>query len=178
MSESNQNRFETSGLIQTDLIEKFAKKRIFLSARSLIPWFVLLLLDVFFLWRMKSDAALFVCILIMALAIGYFWRYRKAEKNTVDRFLEQAPSGVVEYVIAFSNDSLHIHSLTTGGRSSIALQHMKYVMQINDVWMLVTKTSLFAPVFVDQLTENDRMSLLALLKQNNPKIKIHLPKKK
>ena len=51
-------------------------------------------------------------------------------------------------------------------------------MQINDVWMLVTKTSLFVPVFVSQLSETDRESVIALLKSNNPKIKIQLPKKK
>ena len=178
MSESVQNRFETRGRIQTDLIETFAKRRILLSVRSMIPWFALLLLDMLFLGWLGSETASFVGMLIVALAVACFFRYRKVLKNTVDRYLEQAPGGVVEYVVAFSDDSLHIHSLTTGGKSAIALEHMKYLMQINDVWMLVTKTSLFAPVFVGQLSETDRESVIALLKSNNPKIKIQLPKKK
>ena len=177
MSEAVQTRFETSGAIHTELIAEFAKQRVLWSVRRMMPWFVILLLDMLFLIWMKSDVAAWVALLIIVLAIAYFFRYRNVLKNTVDRYLEQAPSGVVEYRVAFSDDSLHIHSLTTGGTSAIALGNMQHVMQINEVWMLVTKTGLFAPVFFSQLSETDRESVLTLLKSNNPKIKIQLPKK-
>ena len=177
MNEEVKTRFETSGEITTELITAFAKQSILASVRRKMIWFAILLLDMLLLIWLKSDGAVWAAMLIIALAIAYFFGYRKALKNTIDRFLEQASSGVIEYRIAFSDDSLHIHNLATSGKSLIALKNMQRVVQINEVWILVTKTSMYTPVFASELSETDQKSLLALLKQNNPKIKIQLPKK-
>ncbi len=180
MGEEIQVRFETSGQINTDLISRFAKYHI-MSPKYIgliIVYFVLMILCMMYLLWMGSNMSRFVGVLIVVAGAAYAYRCCRAVKNTVDRFLEQAPEGVVGYQVAFSEDSLHVHNLSSGGKSTLALCKMKYLVQINDVWMLVTKSNLFSPIFISQLSETDQKSVLTLLKANNPKIHIQLPRKK
>ena len=51
------------------------------------------------------------------------------------------------------------------------------IFEVDGVWVLRTKAGLLVFYNAAQLEETDRKSLLALLRQNNPKIKIRLSKK-
>ena len=51
------------------------------------------------------------------------------------------------------------------------------VFAVGSVWVFRTKAGLLVFYDTAQLTETDRKSVLDLLKRNNPKIKVQLPKK-
>ena len=66
---------------------------------------------------------------------------------------------------------------TNGASGELLLSNVKKVFDVNGLWALVSKGNMYYPVFAEQLSETDQKSVLDLLKQNNPKIKIQLPKK-
>lgn len=181
MNEEVKTRFETSGELTSDFVRKtctefMAKNRMGKRHRIMIAgiW-ILLVIDVVLtavngidgLWPFIGIGFAYVLLdLLME------WAVRRTIKTTVQRFEEEFHSGAVSYTTAFSDTQAHLNNQTSGSTTSIDLSAMKRLMKVEDAWVVVTKTSAFIPVFVSQLSETDQASLLALLKQNNPKIKI------
>lgn len=187
MNEEVKTRFETSGELTSDFVRKtctefMAKNRMSKRHRIMIVciW-VLLALDALLTiingndWLWPFIGVGFAYVLFDLLME---WAVRRTIRSTVQRFEEEFHEGVVSYTTAFSDTQAHLCNQTSGSATSINLSAMMRLMKVENLWVLVTKTSAFVPIFVEQLSETDRESLLALLKQNNPKIKIRLPKVK
>ena len=179
-------RFETSGELTSDFVRKtctkfMAKNRMSKRHRVMIVciW-VLLALDALLTiingndWLWPFIGLGFAYVLFDLLME---WAVRRTIKTTVQRFEEEYHAGVVSYTTAFSDTQVHLKNHTSGSETSIDLSAMKRLMKVDDTWVIVTQTSAFIPVFVSELSETDQKSVLDLLKQNNPKIKILLPKK-
>lgn len=98
-------------------------------------------------------------------------------KKRQQAFLEQYPDGKLSYKNGFADDGIHVHNVSNGAHAVMAYAVLKKVVAAGDIWVLVSKSRACTPIHAAQLSETDRESLLALLKQNNPKIKIQLPKK-
>lgn len=186
MSESVQTRFVTSGELTSDFVRKtctefMAKNRMSKRHRIMIVciW-VLLALDALLTilngndWLWPFIGVGFAYVLFDLLME---WAVRRTIKTTVQRFEEEFHSGVVSYTTAFSDTQAHLKNKTSGSDTSIALSAMKRLMKVEDAWVLVTKTSAFIPIFVSQLNETDRKSLLSLLKEKTPKLKIDFKEK-
>lgn len=186
MSEAVETRFATSGELTSDFVRKtctefMAKNRMSKRHRIMIVciW-ILLALDALLTiingndWLWPFIGVGFAYVLFDLLME---WAVRRTIKTTVQRFEEEYHAGVVSYTTAFSDTQAYLKNHTSGSETSIDLSAMKRLMKVDDAWVIVTQTSAFIPVFVSQLSETDRKSVLALLKQNNPKIKIQLPKK-
>lgn len=179
-------RFETSGELTSDFVRKtctefMAKNRMSKRHRIMIVciW-VLLVLDALLTilngndWLWPFIGLGFAYVLFDLLME---WAVRRTIKTTVQRFEEEYHAGVVSYTTAFSDTQAHLENHTSGSETSIDLSAMKRLMKVDDTWVIVTQTSAFIPVFVSELSDTDQKSVLDLLKQNNPKIKILLPKK-
>ena len=179
-------RFETSGELTSDFVRKtctefMAKNRMSKRHRIMIVciW-VLLVLDALLTilngndWLWPFIGLGFAYVLFDLLME---WAVRRTIKTTVQRFEEEYHAGVVSYTTAFSDTQAHLKNHTSGSETSIDLSAMKRLMKVDDTWVIITQTSAFIPVFVSELSETDQKSVLDLLKQNNPKIKILLPKK-
>lgn len=181
MNEAVKTGFETSGELTSDFVRKtctefMAKNRMGKRHRIMIAaiW-ILLVIDVVLtavngidgLWPFIGIGFAYVLFdLLME------WAVRRTIKTTVQRFEEEFHTGVVTYSTAFSDTQAYMKNHFSGSATSIDLSAMKRLMKVEDAWVLVTKTSAFVPIFVTQLSETDQTSLLLLLKQNNPKIKI------
>ena len=98
--------------------------------------------------------------------------------QSIKRIAEENPGCRVEYKVGFAEDGVHLHHVTNGGKVVFAYTNLKRLMSVQDDWVLLTKTNAFFPVFSSRLSKTDQESVLTLLKSNNPKIKIQLPKKK
>lgn len=181
MNDEVMTRFETSGELTSDFVRKtctefMAKNRMNKRHRFMMAGILILLVIDVILTAMNGKDALWPFIGI-GFAYVLFdllmeWAVRRTIKTTVQRFEEEFHSGVVPYTTAFSDTQAHLKNHTSGSETSIDLSAMKRLMKVEDVWVLVTKTSAFVPIFVTQLSETDHASLLELFKQNNPKIKI------
>ena len=189
MSEGTVRRFETSGDLTSDLVGKtyiafcgkYRQSKNHKIMVILICIEVLLLVLLNFLNGEGSKGLLPIAVfagvyVLLEIAIGCSVRY--GTKMTVRRFEEESHDGIRGNTTSFTDTQVYLENHGSGGSCYIKLSEMKRLMLVDDIWMLVTKTAAFVPVFVAQLSETDRESLLALLKQNNPKIKIQLPKKK
>ena len=187
MSENQMRRFQTSGELTSELVRKtcteyMAKNRMSKRHRVMIVliW-VMLIIDAILTVINGNDwlwPFLGIGFAYMLFDLLMEWAVRRTIRSTVQRFEEEFHEGVVSYTTAFSDTQAHLCNHTSGSATSINLSAMKRLMKVENLWVLVTKTSAFAPIFVEQLSKTDRESLLALLKQNNPKIKIQLPKVK
>ena len=187
MSEQIKLRFETSGDLTSELLRKtcmefMAKYRMSKQHRVMIAliW-VMLVVDAILtymygnelMWRFIVVGAAYV-LLDPLLE----WSVRRTTKMTVKRFEEEHHTGVTLYTTAFSDTQVHLRNHGSGATGTIDLSNMKRLKPVEDAWVLATKTWAFIPIFVTQLSETEKVSLLELLRQNNPKIKIDLPKKK
>ncbi len=192
MTEKAVTRFETCGDLTSTLLDK--SYRAFM-ARYKHPWVHRVLVGVIALEsvalavlklmngegiRAVSGVTplLMVAAIYLLMNVLINWISSYGAKMTVRRFEEETPSGIAAYTVAFSDAQVHLQNHANGASGAIALSNMKRLMQVEDIWVLVTKTGAFVPVFVSQLSETDRESVLQLLKQNNPKIKIQLKRKK
>lgn len=181
MSEEVKTRFETSGELTSDLVRKtctefMAKNRMSKRHRVvIIGIWVCLAIDVVLMnlngskWQWPIICLVFGYVLFDLLME---WAVRRTIKTTVQRFEEEFHTGVVTYSTAFSDTQAYIKNHFSGSATCIDLSAMKRLMKVANDWVLVTKTSAFIPIFVSQLSETDQTSLLALLRHNNPKIKI------
>ena len=101
----------------------------------------------------------------------------KVKRSSRIRFQEAAPGGKLEYTSSFTAGKMLLVNHTNGASGELPLTNVRKVLDVNGLWALVSKGNMYYPVFAEQLSETDQKSLLALLKQNNPKIKIQLSKK-
>lgn len=181
MSGEVKTRFETSGELTSDLVRKtcmefIAKNRMSKWHRVMIVMiWVLLILDAI-LTVLNGDGRVWP---FLGIGFAYVlfdllmeWAVRRTIRSTVQRFEEEFHEGVVSYPTAFSDTQAHLRNHTSGSATSIDLSAMKRLMKVEGLWVLVTRTSAFVPIFVEQLAKTDRESLLGLFRQNNAKIKI------
>ena len=189
MSENTARCFQTSGDLTSDLVGKTyiafcgnyrqSKSHKVLMVVLTVEMVLLLVLNHFNGEGYKS-------LLPFAVLAGAYvlidilmsWAIRYGTKMTVKRFEEESHTGVRGNTSSFTDTQVYLENHGSGGACYINLTDMKRLMQVDDIWVLATKTGAFIPIFVDQLSETDQESVLALLKSNNPKIKIQLPKKK
>lgn len=189
MSENSTRRFQTSGDLTSELVRntyiafcgKYRQSKTHKIMVIVIGIEVVLLVALNFLngegWGGMLPLAVFAGAYVL-VDILMSWSVRYGAKMTVKRFEEESHTGIRGNTTSFTDTQVYLENHGSGGACYINLTEMKRLMQVDDIWMLVTKTAAFVPVFVNQLSETDRKSLLALLKQNNPKIKIQLPKEK
>lgn len=187
MSEEVKSRFETSGELTSELLRKtciefMARNRKSKAHRVLIVviWIEILLA---ILLTISVGGKNVWPLLLIGIAYALFdllleWATRRTTKMTVRRFEEEHHTGMAPYTTKFTDTQVHLHNHASGAAGAIDLSNMKRLMKVDDTWVLATKTAAFIPVFVSQLSETDRESLLALLKEKNPKIKIDIPRKK
>lgn len=178
MSESIENMYETSGELDAKLMADIAWKSTWYHLRTMYLLLPLLLINCCYLLYEGSESGQMMLILCIALTVMYIFFPKLVTKRMYATFREQAPGGTLQYTTSFSAHKLHLQNHTNGARTEVDMVLFNRVFQVADVWALISKGNIIYPVFASQLSETDRESLLALLKQNNPKIKIRLPKKK
>lgn len=189
MSDNTTRRFQTSGDLTSELVGKIyitfcggyrqSGTHKVLMVVLTVEMVLLLALNQFNGESNKSllPFAVFVgAYLLIQLLMS--WSIRYGTKMTVKRFEEESHTGVRGNTTSFTDTQVYLENHGSGGAAYINLTEMKRLMQVDDIWVLATKTAAFIPIFVEQLSETDRESVIALLKSNNPKIKIQLPKKK
>ena len=110
--------------------------------------------------------------------LGMLFLTSVTKKKRKQAFLEQFPDGKLIYENGFADDGVHVHNVSNGAHSVMAYAVLKKVVAAGDIWVLVSKSNVCTPIHAAKLSESDRESLLNLLKQNNPKLKIQLPKKR
>ena len=189
MSESTARRFETSGDLTSELVGKtyitfcgkYRQGRTHKILMIVIGIEIVMLVALNILTGEGVKGLLPLIVFAGAyvlLDVLMSWSVRYGTKMTVKRFEEESHTGIRGNTSSFTDTQVYLENHGSGGACYINLADIKRLMQVDNIWMLVTKTAAFVPVFVEQLPEADRQSLLALLKQNNPKIKIQLPKKR
>ena len=189
MGENTARYFRTSGDLTSELVEKTyiafcgryrqRKSHKVLMIVLTVELVLLLVLNHFNGESNKSllPLAVFVGAYVL-IDILMSWGIRYGAKMTVKRFEEESHTGVRGNTSSFTDTQVYLENHGSGGACYINLTEMKRLMQVDSIWVLATKTGAFIPVFIDQLSETDRESVIALLKSNNPKIKIQLPKVK
>lgn len=97
---------------------------------------------------------------------------RWSVNQSIKRIAEENPGCRVEYEVGFAEDGVHLHHLTNGGNVTFAYSSLKRLMPVQGEWALLTKTNAYFPVFSSKFSRTDQKSLLVLLKEKNPKLKI------
>ncbi len=171
--------FETKGMIDEDTSVALSLRSLWKPGRRRMHYIlcgVILVLSLYLAYVGAENAAL--CFVVWLLITGLqIYMPIKVKKNSRIRFQEAAPGGKIEYTSSFTGEKMLLVNHTNGASGELLLSNVKKVFDVNGLWALVSKGNMYYPVFAEQLSETDRKSLLALLKQNNPKIKIQLPKK-
>lgn len=126
----------------------------------------------------KWDHVIIIAAVGIAYLIAMVYLTSVTRKKRKQAFLEQYPDGKLIYQNGFADDGLHVHNVSNGANAVMAYDVLKKLVATDDMWVLVSKSAICTPIHAGQLIETDRESLLMLLKQNNPKIKIQLPKKR
>lgn len=112
------------------------------------------------------------CVMVAGLFLLSVLMMKYVQKKQKQSFMEQYPEGMLAYENGFAEDGIHIHNLINGARSIMAYSVLKKLTQVDEFWALSSKAGVCVPLFPAQLSETDRKSLLALLQEKNPKIKI------
>ncbi len=117
--------------------------------------------------------ALLICAVVGAILV---FSWRSSINTGVRRWKEQnheqpvtVHAGLSDEGIVFSNDKQQ--------STTLYYADMYKVYEVEGAWVIRTKAGLLITYNAAQLSETDRESVLTLLKSNNPKIKIQLPKK-
>lgn len=173
MSDETVRRYATSGeldeALYTDMLlynyMSPRQRKILLAITAiLVLGFLLMMIDRgCFDWYMCL-----VMVLLIALEFVPLWLKKKARLS----FQEVARDSKLSYATAFTDMEIHIENHTNGASADVPLNSFRRVISVRGVWALVSKGGSFYMVFADQLSATDRASVLALLKQHNPKIKI------
>ncbi len=173
MSNENVRRYATSGdvdeALYTDMLlynyMSPRQRKIHLANTAiLVLAYLLIMIDRGpFDWRMCL-----VIVLLIALEFMPFWLKKKAHLS----FREAAKDGKLSYATAFTDAEIHIENHTNGASADVPLNSFRKILSVRGVWALVSKAGSFYVVFADQLSDTDRASVLELLKQHNPKIKL------
>lgn len=180
MSEEVKTWFETSGELDMETSVAINLRTLWKPYELRILYIysgVIFALSLYLLY-LRNEHALIMVVLSVLLIGLFIYLPINVKKSSRVRFHEAAPDGKLTYTSSFCEDKLLLVNHTNGGSGELLLSQVKKVVAVNDVWALISKGSMIYPVFAAQLSETDQASLLALLKQNNPKIKIQLPKKK
>lgn len=188
MGENQTRRYQTSGDLTSELVKKtyIAFCGSYRQSKSHKVLMVVLMVEMVLLLILNHingesgkgllSFAVFAGAYIV-IDILMSWAIRYGTKMTVKRFEEESHTGVRGNTSSFTDTQVYLENHGSGGACYINLTEMKRLMQVDNVWMLATKTGAFIPIFVDKLSETDQKSVLDLLKQNNPKIKIQISKK-
>ncbi len=180
MSEKAERMYETSGEIDEATYLTLVLRNLWKPGqlnRIYVLCAVLFAMSLYLLYRGDEEAAQ-MFVLILVLTALFVWMPFQIRKNASKHFNEAAPGGKLAYTTSFADDKMCLVNHTNGGSGELQLSQVKKVFSVDGVWALLSKGGMFYLVFAEQLHETDRESLLALLKQNNPKIKIQLPKKR
>lgn len=128
---------------------------------------VMMIMRGVFEWRMCL-----LIVLLIALEFMPLWLKKKARQKARLSFQEAAKDGKICYATAFTDTELHIENHTNGASADVPLNSFKKVICVRGVWALISKAGSIYVVFADQMSAADRASVLTLLKQHNPKIRI------
>lgn len=128
-------------------------------------------------WDIAARAIVQMLLIIGALCafVGFIRKF--AGDQSVKRFQEETPGGKAEYVVAFDENGVHVYNGASGAKVAFSYTSFKRLMQVKENWALLTKSNAIVPVFAGTLSKTDRKSVLALLKEKNPKIRIDLKEK-
>ena len=172
--------YETSGAIDEDTSVALSMRSLWKRGRLQAAYVLcglMLLLALCLVWFGAENAVLCLVLWLVITAVEIYMPFRVKKQSRI-RFQEAAPGGRIEYTSSFTDEKLMLVNHTNGASGELPLANVRKVFDANGVWALVSKGNMYYPVFAGELSETDRESLLALLKQNNPKIKIQLPKVK
>lgn len=176
---SEEIMYETSGEIDEDTSVALSMRSLWKRGRlqsSYIVCGAMFLLSLYLLCLGADNAGL--CLAVWLLITGLqIYMPIKVKKSSRIRFREAAPGGKIEYTSSFTCEKMLLVNHTNGASGELPLANVRKVFDVNGLWALVSKGNMYYPVFANELSDTDRKSLLALLKQNNPKIKIQLSKK-
>ncbi len=118
--------------------------------------------------------AMLVCVVVGAVLV-FSWRL--SINTGVRRWKEQNHEQPVTVYAGLSDEGI-VYSNDKQQSSTLHYADMHKVYEVQGTWVVRTKAGLLLNYNAAQLSETDRESVIALLKSNNPKIKIQLPKKK
>ncbi len=185
MSEESKKQYETSGVLTEAILLKEFNLRAGRMGKHAKVWMLVLLL-VFAVTAVarllipgfapEDDHALYQGLFVLLLFAVVCFVAEKNKKLIAARFREAAPEGKLAYTSWFSDEKLYLQNHTSGGFGEIALNQFKRLVQVEDVWLLYSKGEMIYPVFPVNLSKTDRESVLALLKEKNPKVKFNLSK--
>lgn len=116
------------------------------------------------------------CVVSVLVAAVVGFSVRSSINTSVRRWKEQNHEASVSLYSGFTEDGLSFGKAEN--RSLLYFTDMQKVFDLDGVWIFRTKANQLIIYNASQLSENDRESVLALLKSRNPKIKIDLPRKK
>ena len=180
MIEEIKRMYETSGEIDEATYVEVVTRNLWKPGqlrRMLLMGIIGILLGSYMLYAKIENA----WILLLVYGLWIFlavWMPRKVKKSAHLQFSEAAPDGKLAYTSSFSEERIYLVNHTSGGSGELKLSQVKKLIGVGELWVLLSKGGLFYAVFASRLSQRDRESLLALLKQNNPKIKIQLPKER
>ena len=177
---NEERMYETSGAIDEETSVALAMRSLWKRGRLqgvYIICGVMFLLSLYLVCFGFENAEFSLAIWLLLTCLEIYMPI-KVKKSSRIRFREAAPGGKLEYTSSFTGEKMLLVNHTNGASGELPLVNVRKVFDVNGVWALVSKANMYYPVFAGELSETDRASLLALLKQNNPKIKIQLPKKK
>ncbi len=179
MGEAVETRFATSGELDMETSVAINLRTLWKPnelRRLYIYCGVIFTLSLYLLYLRSEHAPIMVVLSVLLMGLFIYLPINVKKSSTV-RFHETAPDGKLAYTSSFCEDKLLLVNHTNGGSGELLLSQVKKVVAVKDVWALISKGNMIYPVFASQLSETDQRSVLDLLKQNNPKIKIQISKK-
>ncbi len=183
MSEKLELRYCT----ELELKEDFLRKA--LKASAIKPWrkvfwaiwagiYVLLLgISLWSCVQTKDCSSLMFSLAVGVAVIGLVWfSTRQAINVSLRRWKEQNHEEAVHIYGGFTKDGYVQSRMEKDDSITLYYADVNSLTEVDGVWVICTKAGLLAFYNAASLTKTDLESVLTLLQEKNPKIKIKLPK--
>ncbi|WP_349943909.1 YcxB family protein [Lacrimispora sp. BS-2] len=166
--------FETTGIINRDMLEQVMKIMIYSSTprRRLIGSYIFAVLIALVGIVLKSRLIAAMSVILFVLPLVELWVVYRITNMNFEKMREVSPNGEQEYTTFFTLTGLYVINHLTGGQIEIAYSNFVRLAETKDYFFLLTKRKQFLPVFKDQLTDGQKQELKVWIREKCPKIKI------
>lgn len=165
--------FKTTGIVDKEFLSSI--KAYVLSPRRKCAFALVMLFDILCLafslfFELYLYAAIFFLCDIVFILEYYFIRNRTMKLN-LNRMAEMTGKEETEYTVFFEDDGVVVENHSIGANCKIAYDKFVRLAKRYKAYALFTKTNQCIPIFVDCLSDAEKVELLSFLKAHNPKLK-------
>lgn len=165
--------FKTTGVIDRDFYKKNMKYTIPLVSRIIVVVCIVGYIGSFIrsFDSMNYVSAAVSLLVILAFCFAYFLGKRKSVDLSIAKLKETTGMDEVEFTVYFDDDGVVTEDNSSRSPGRIKYSDFKKIVKTKSCYLIFTKARHVIPVFVNCLSDEEKASFLAFLKERAPQVK-------